>query len=463
VEEIMSTIATVAGEPPAVRTAASSDRSLQAQLDAMPLNPRHWLVFAFCSAGMLFDSLDLQLMSFAAPHIMNEWALTPERLGAVISAAVFGMIVGTYLFGAIADGVGRRMAFQITIGVFSIFTGLAALTWTLGQLALVRFAAGLGIGGSIPVDAIVLSEFIPNRSRGRMMALWAISFSVGGLIAPLCAWLILPEFGWRGLFVVGAAPAFLLFLIRWLIPESPVYLLMRGRMDEAKRAIGWIAGSQDVKIELGLPSAAPSSPSAPKVSILELFSPELRKQTLLSWLIWFGWGFSYFGLILWLPTLLAKYRGVAQTDVLTFMVGFAIAGIAGRLGTLFLVDRWGRKPIIVGCGAFAFLAMMIFAQQTGYPQLLLWGYVTAFFLDGGFSAIVPYIPELYPTRARGTGVGAAQGTGRVASALAPIVVGFTINTAGVGTVFMLLAVGAMVTALATLVLGIETKGTSLGT
>jgi putative MFS transporter len=437
-------------------------KHLQQQLDEMPLNRRHWLVFGVCSAGMLFDSLDLQLMSFAAPLIMKEWSMTPELLGTVISAAVIGMIVGTYLFGTMADWVGRRTAFQITVGIFSVFTGLAAYTSTLTQLAAARFIAGLGIGGSIPVDTLVLTEFVPSRSRGRMMAFWAIFFSLGGLLAPVCAWIIIPEFGWRGLFLVGALPALIVFLIRWLIPETPRYLLMKRRHGEARASIAWISGRNIDSSPMAQPNNRLSSEDAAanKFSPFALFSREHRKQTVLSWLIWFGWGFSYFGLILWLPTLLIKYRGIPQSDVLYFMMGFAVAGIAGRVLMLGCVDWLGRKPVIIACGLLAFATMQVFAHQTDPSMIILWGYLTAFFLDGGFSAIVPYVPELFPTRARGTGLGWAQGMGRVASAVAPVIVGMIVATS-LNSTFVVLSLGALITAAAIILLGRETKGVSL--
>lgn len=451
---------------PATISLNQQREELQATLDSMPLNRRHWLVFGFCASGMVFDSIDLQLMSFAAPHLLEEWALPPEQLGIVISAAVVGMMVGTYVFGALADRIGRRTVFQITIGIFSIFTGLAALTVTVGQLALTRLLAGFGIGGSIPVDAIVLSEFMPNRPRGRMMALWAISFSVGGLLAPVLASLILPHFGWRGLFAIGAAPALIIFFVRWMIPETPAFLLMRGRTIEARQAVSWLAGTKVEPRDRFPPptQAARLNPEGieNRSSVLDLFGPELRGKTVLSWLVWFGWGFSYFGLILWLPTLLGRYHGVPQNDVFMFMIGFAVAGICGRIATLFLVDSWGRRPVIILCSTGGFLAMAMFAQQDAYAMLIVWGCITALFLDGGYSAIVPYIPELYPTRSRGNGVGAAQGVGRIASAIAPIVVGYIVGPAGVSAVVLFLAAGTVVTALAMLFLGKETRGSSMG-
>jgi putative MFS transporter len=211
--------------------------SIEQAVNAVPLNRRHAAVFALCSAGLFFESLNLQLMGFVAPQVAREWGLGPRMLGLVISAAIFGMLLGTYVFGAIADRYGRRLAFQCTVGIFSFLTALAGCATTLWQLIAARCGAGIGIGGSIPVETSVLTEFTPAAWRGRALALWGIFLPLGGFVAPLCVAVMPSEFGWRGLLFLGGVPAVLVLIARRTIPETPQYLAAKGRMREARAAV----------------------------------------------------------------------------------------------------------------------------------------------------------------------------------------------------------------------------------
>lgn len=424
-------------------------------LDNLPMNRRHWTIFSVCAIAFMFDSLDFQVLGLVAPMLSKEWSLSPQALGVIFSATAFGMLVGTYLFGTLSDRIGRRAAFQLTVAIFAFASGACAFAQDATQLTVLRFLTGLGIGGFVPVDTAVMSEFMPSRRRGRMMALWAIFFPVGGLLAAWLASLIIPDLGWRAMFMIGVVPAVMVLVVRLVIPESPRFLLAKGRLAEARESIRWVAMG-NIPDSLAVASPKPNKQQA-HFSVFELFSPQYRQRTALLWGIWFFWSFSYFGIILWLPTLLAKYRGIPPGQVFMFIVGFMLAGIVGRIVVATLVDRVGRKPILVVCGVGAGALMLLFGQQTTLTGLMVFGYATAFFHDGGLSAIAPYTPELYPTRARATGVGWANGSGRIASILSPIVVGFLV-VSGVEAVFTAFAAAYALCAVVMLVAGVETKG-----
>jgi MFS transporter, putative metabolite:H+ symporter len=434
----------------------SSNHRYGAFLDSLPMNSRHWRIFGVCAAGFAFDALDFQIMALVAPTIAKEWNIDASAMGFVLAATVAGMLVGSYLFGTISDRIGRRLGFQLTVAIFSLFCGLSAFAQTPEQLAILRFLTGVGIGGLVPIDTAVMTEFMPKAQRGRLMALWALFFPVGGLIAALAAKLVVADLGWRALFLIGAAPAALVLVVRVLIPESPRFLLDRGRIDEARRAMSWLALGRPLPDH---PAPARSAPEASlaSVTIGTLFSPLYRRRTIMIWLVWFGWGFSYFGVLLWLPSLLVQHRGVAGADVFTFVMGFMVAGIVGRIVVSFLVERWGRKTTIGVFGIASAVALIAFGQQTSYANLVVFGYLFAFFHDGGLSAIAPYTPELYPTRSRATGVGYANGAGRIASILSPIAVGFLVPF-GLTLVFALLAAGYLLAAVVVLSFNIETRG-----
>lgn len=288
------------------------------------------------------------------------------------------------------------------------------------------------------------------------MALWALFFPVGGLVAAGAAQFIFPAFGWRGMFIAAVAPAVMVFLVRILIPESPRFLLDRGRLKEALHSIAWVANGRALP-ELQEVKAATTDAQIKRMTVGELFSPTYRTRTTMLWLVWFGWSFSYFGVLLWLPSLLVQYRGVPGTKVFIFIMGFLAAGIVGRILVSFVIDQWGRRNTIALLGVAAAISLFIFGNGATYEQLVLFGYVYAMFHDGGLSAIAPYTPELYPTRARATGVGWANGAGRVASIVAPIAVGYVVHL-GLEFVFALLACGFVVASISVLMMGVETSG-----
>ncbi|AGL20667.1 MFS transporter [Actinoplanes sp. N902-109] len=366
---------------------------------------RHWLVFGLCAAGFFFDSMDLQLMSLVAPVLLRQWELTPAGLGRVVAAAVLGMFAGACLFGALADRIGRRPGYQITIAVFAGFSALCALAQNPAQLMVFRFGAGLGIGGFIPIATTLLSEFAPPRMRGRLLALWGIAFPAGGLCATGVVSVLLPATGWRGVFLAGAAPALLLLAVRRIVPEAPDF--------------------------------RPAEGSA-MTAVTGLLDRAHRRTTTAVWGIWFCWSFAYYGLILWLPSLLALMR-VPLGTVLGYTIGFQLAAIAGRVATLLVVDRLGQRPLIVLCALAAAAAVLLLGTQHTLAGLIVAGYAVSFVQDGGFSGIVPFTPALYPPALRATGVGWANGLGRVASMVAPVLVGVIVTAGGTAPVFAMFA------------------------
>jgi putative MFS transporter len=425
-------------------------------LDSLKLNRRHWLIFALCSIAFAFDALDFQIMALVAPAIAREWKLAPQAMGFILSATAVGMVFGSYLFGTVSDRIGRRTGFQITILIFSVFSAASALARDPTELAILRFFTGIGIGGFVPIDTAIMSEFMPKANRGKLMALWAIFFSAGGLLAAFMARVVGADIGWRSLFLVGAVPAILVFFVRMIIPESPRFLLQKGREEEARKSISWVAMNQSLPLLTGT-AAATGGQNIAKVTIGTLFSADYRRRTTMLWLLWFFWSFSYFGVLLWLPSLLVQHRGVPGAQVFSFMMGFLITGMCGRAAISILVDTWGRRNSIALVGVLSTITLIIFSQQTDYNNLLIFGYLFAFFHDAGLSAVAPYTPELYPTRARATGVGYANGAGRIASIISPIVVGFLVPM-GLTSVFVVLAAGYLLAAIVVLYFGFETKG-----
>jgi MFS transporter, putative metabolite:H+ symporter len=432
------------------RLADDAAASIERAVNAVPLNRRHAVVFALCSAGLFFESLNLQLMSFIAPQVAREWGLGPRMLGLAISAAIFGMLLGTYVFGAIADRYGRRLAFQCTVGIFSLLTALAGTATTLWQLIAARCGAGIGIGGSIPVETSVLTEFTPAAWRGRALALWGIFLPLGGFVAPLCVAVMPTQWGWRGLLFLGGVPGILVLIARRTIPETPQYLASKGRMREARAAVAWIANRSDESpptVEIPAEKSVLPRKRAPERI---LFSPRYRRATATNWMIYFGTFFSYYGFILWMPALLGGYRGYAASEVVRFMLGLSLAGLSGRIAMIFVIGRIARRPLIVTCAVSSALGLIAFALPTDHASIMAAGYIAAFFLEGIFGAVIPFVAESYPAESRATGVGWAGGMGRLGATLAPLAIGSLVRV-HVHYAIMTLAAGSVLAGIAMLV------------
>jgi MFS transporter, putative metabolite:H+ symporter len=434
---------------PADSRASDASATIERAVNDVPLNRRHAIVFSLCSAGLFFESLNLQLMSFVAPRVAREWGFGPRMLGMVISAAIAGMMLGTYVFGAVADRHGRRLAFQSSVGIFSVMTALAGGSSALWQLIAARFGAGIGIGGSIPVEAAVLTEFTPLTWRARALALWGIFLPLGGFVAPLCVAVMPPQWGWRGLLFLGGIPAFLVLIARRAIPETPQYLATKGRMAQARAAVAWIAMRSG-----GPPIASATAENEyfqPKKRAPEriLFSPEYRRATATSWMLYFGTFFSYYGFILWMPALLGGYRGYTASEVIRFMLGLSLAGLSGRVAMIFAIGRIPRRPLIITWAVLGALGLVGFAAPSDHAHIMIAGYIAAFFLEGIFGAVIPFVAESYPAESRATGVGWAGGMGRLGATLAPLAIGPLVRI-DVQYAIMTLAVGSVLAGIAML-------------
>lgn len=422
---------------------------------------RHWLIFAVSAMGFVFDSFDLQTVSISATRIAADLHLTPYEVGTLFSGAAGGMLVGSLLFGTAADRIGRRLCFQLSVLVFSLASGLAYFAQDGTQLVLLRFLTGIGLGGFIPVDYALMSEFMPRRRRGLLFGLWAMFLPIGTLLSARVGNLILPSFGWRPMFLAGAAPALLVLLIRFCVPESPRFLLARGRTEEARESLRWLAAGRRLPeaVERVLQIATPAR-AGEWISMRDVVSRPYLTRTLYLWGAWFCFVFCYFGLVSWLPALLATHKGVSSRDVFRFMTLFALSGIAGRVLVALTIDRLGRRVLVAGCASAAAAAGLAFGAAQAEAFVFAAVCALGLGLEALTGALATMTPELYPTRIRATGVGWAQGIGRLGAIAAPLVVGAVIPL-GILPVFLCFAAAFLAVSLLTVTLAPETKGRSL--
>ena len=435
------------------------------RLDNLPLGRFHYRVLLLSGLGWLFDSMDTGLVSFVLARLKTEWNFTPEQIGITGSAGLFGMFLGGACAGALADRFGRKTTFQWTLLIFSLATGLCAISWSFTSLVVLRLLVGIGLGGELPVAAALVSEFAPTRHRGRLVVLlesfWAFGWVAAALVADgLSRWAEArgSGFPWRLAFLLGALPAFYIFVLRRSLPESPRYLVARGRTAEAESIL------RQVEISSGVgPGRAlePTSPE-PKARLRDLFGASLARRTVMLWILWFSMAFSYYGMFIWLPSLLVG-QGYGEAQSFRFTLYITLAQIPGYFTAAYLVERVGRKPTLSAFMLLCAVTSYFFGGARTTDQLILWGCLVSYFNLGAWGVTYGYTPELYPTRLRGTGSGSAAAFGRIGAVLAPLVVSRVVTATGdgFGLIFALFAAVLAAGALAVLTLGEETRGRTL--
>jgi putative MFS transporter len=331
-------------------TGIDTSAQLVARLDRLPFSPWHRSFLLVAFFGTLFDAADFAMFGAALPAIAKEFHLGPQQAGLLATVGLIGAFVGALFWGTISDYIGRRTAFQATIGIFAVFTGLIAASWSLASLAVFRFLANFGLGGEVPVASTLSSEFMPNKIRGRATGTMMAAFPAGLVLAAGLALAILPSYGWRTLFAIGVVPAVVLFFVRRNVPESVRYLLSKGRLAEAEKTVS------EIERQAGSASVSPAQAGAElepvrqvkatsRVTVFELMKEGRAQRTLLLWLVSFCFLWSSNGILFMLPTILTQ-RGMPLSQAIMLTLVQAIGGVFGYVACAFLIDRYGRRPVL---------------------------------------------------------------------------------------------------------------------
>lgn len=430
------------------------------RLEKMPVGSFHYKLLLVTGLGWLFDSMDTGLISFVLPVLAKEWGLTPDQMGWIGSVGLVGMALGAVISGTVADRIGRKKVFTITVLMYAIATGMCALAWNYEALLFFRFLVGFGLGGELPVAATLMSEYAPTKLRGRFIVLLESFWGLGWLAAACIAYLLIPEFGWKMAFLIGSLPALYVFLIRLHMPESVRYLISQKKLDEAKEIILSLekklhVDSQPFTNELS--PAEQGSVEANNAGTGALWSGKYIKRTIMLWLAWFGIVFSYYGIFMWLPSIVFK-QGFAVVKTFEYVLIMTLAQLPGYYCAAWLVDVIGRKYTLSIFLLMSGVASYFFGNAGSSETLLIWGATMSFFNLGAWGVIYTYTPELYPTSMRALGSGWAAGFGRIGGMIAPALVGIMIgNQMGIDKVFMMFAGVFIIVSVVVLAMGTETR------
>ena len=433
-----------------------------ARLDALPFTREHRKVLVGSGLGWALDAMDVGLISFVLAQLAIQWNATSLELSLIASSGFVGMALGAALGGLLADRLGRRHVFAITLLVYGLATGASALAGTVAVLITLRFIVGLGLGAELPVASTLVSEFAPPRIRGRIIVILESFWAVGWTAAAIIGYLVVPlsADGWRWALVIGAAPALYAVVVRLGLPESVRFLEARGRFAEAEATVQRFESSAG-RTTSAEATELPATDAAPalKPRVRELLSPKLRTRTAALWLVWFCVNFSYYGAFIWLPTILVA-SGFSLIRSFEYTLIITLAQLPGYAVSAWLIERWGRRRTLAAFLTGSAISAALFGLAGDATQVIIAGMLLSFFNLGAWGALYAVTPELYPTRMRATGAGWAAGVGRIASILAPLAVPFLRDAGGTVTLFAIFAAFFVVAALSSFWLP-ERRGAAL--
>jgi putative MFS transporter len=426
-------------------TATETQLPRAARLDRLPFTRAHGRLVVGSGMGWALDAMDVGLVSFVLVQLRAQWGLSPAEASWIASIGFVGMALGASVGGLLADRIGRRQVFAVTLLVFGVATGASALSWSIGALLVFRFLTGLGLGAELPVASTLVSEFAPARVRGRVVVGLEAFWALGWTLAALIGFLVVPrgDAGWRWALALGALPAAYAVVVRRGLPESVRFLELRGRTAEAEAAVRRFEAAAGVE-----PVPSPEPASVPVARARELWAPGLRRRTAALWTVWFCVNFSYYGAFIWLPSLLFD-SGLPLVRSFGFTLVITLAQLPGYGVAAWLIETWGRRPTLATFLVGSAVGAGLFATADGETAVLVTGMVLSFFNLGAWGALYALTPEVYPTALRGTGAGAAAGFGRIASILAPLSVPPLLALGGSGLVFGIFAAFFVVGAVAT--------------
>jgi putative MFS transporter len=377
-------------------------------------------ILAAAVIGDALEFFDYFLIGFVLAFLIGPWKLTFGQSATVLMSSGIGAILGAYVWGWLADRIGRRKVFIGTVLNFSIATGLLYFTPDNGwvYLTVMRFFVGIGVGGLYCVDLPLVQEFMPTSKRGFVGGLVTCVIPLGvGLGAVLGAFMGTND--WRLLFAIGVLPALVVLLVRLWVPESPRWLARQGRGEEARQSLAWALGVDPTT--LPMPSAAEMA--VVKSNWFDLF--KYPRSLLVSWLGNAGAQTGVYGITLWAPSLFVLLLKVSPQEAAKMMILLTVCGFIGRLSFSWFSEKIGRRNAggLLGLGAGV---LTIFA---GYNYDVVIAGVSAFWLilsaafffaDGGFAIVGPYGAEIWPSHLKTSGMGSAYGFGGIGKIIGPV-------------------------------------------
>lgn len=444
-----------------VATASGAIREAQllASLERSAITaPRVWL-YIVTTLIHATDGFDLLMIGLIVPGVVVTFKLNAHQAGFFASSVFLGMTIGALFVSYLADVIGRKKAILLTVGCYGLLSLVAAFAWSYSSALVFRFLQGVGLGGEVPLVITYLLEFLPAKRRGLLTSCAFSAWEFSGLFAAIVAIFVVPTFGWRGMFVVGAILAFFfLILFAVFLPESVRSLIRRGRMTDAAAVVRRYSTVDPSTIT----DAETRVLSDGNIKFGDFFKGRYLRYTLGSWIMSLCWAMAFFGIYAWLPSILVR---MGFSEIRSFAYTAAIAGAIGVGEILcgFFMQLVGRRVAMIVCFTLGGISMIAWGFMTSAVGVVALGMVTSFFNGGGVSGcLFTYIGEIYPTRFRATGAGLSTVWQRIGGIIAPTVLGFLLGAHGKPFIsFLFLGIILLIGALAAITLMYETEGKPL--
>lgn len=426
------------------------------RVENVPFTWWHTKARVVMGSATFFDAFDALSLAFVLPVLIGLWHLTPGQIGMLIAAGYLGQVIGALLFGWLAERIGRVPSASLTIGLMSVMSIVCAFAGNFQMLFLCRFIQGIGVGGEVPVAATYINELSQARGRGRFFLLYELIFPLGLMAAAQVGAFVVPRYGWESMFLIGGIPGLLILFFIVRLPESPRWLVSKGRFDRAEQIVGSIEASTEkrnidpvsgrAEVDERVAKLADGMLTQRKSSWKELFSSFYRGRTLIVWVLWASAYFIANGINNWLPSLYKTVYHLPLQEALRMASLSNVLSTIAVLACALLIDRVGRRKwalcSFMVCGGLL-AALGIFGADSPYRVMAL---ASSAYAVMGTTTVLLYLytPEIYPTRMRAIGTGLATSWLRAASAAAPALVGIVLTGQGVATVFLMFACVAIV-------------------
>lgn len=380
----------------------------------------HWNVLIWCLLIIIFDGYDLVIYGVALPLLMQEWSLSAVQAGLLASTALFGMMFGAMSFGTLSDKIGRKKTIMICVAIFSGFTFLGAFASSPVEFGVLRFLAGLGIGGVMPNVVALMTEYAPKRIRSTLVALMFSGYAIGGMASALLgAWLV-TDYGWKIMFYIAIIPFLALPIIWKCLPESLMFLTKKGETKQVTEIVQKIA--PELHITTSTQFAVAEVTTADQAPLRALFQQGRSASTFMFWIAFFMCLLMVYALGSWLPKLMIQ-AGYSLGASMIFLFALNIGGMVGAIGGGVLADKFHLKPVLSIMFAVGAVALIMLGFNS--PQIVLYTLIAiaGAATIGSQILLYTFVAQFYPAAVRSTGMGWASGIGRIGAIVGPVLTG----------------------------------------
>ncbi|WDY55779.1 MFS transporter [Pseudomonas sp. PSKL.D1] len=438
-----------------------SELSIANRLDRLPVGRFHYRLIFMIGAGLFLDSFELALAGSVLGALLAEQWSTSQLNAWFISATFMGFIIGAWASGVLGDRIGRRYCYQINLAIFGLASIAAAFAPNMYVLIGLRFIMGIGLGGELVLGFATLSEFVPPNKRGRLVALLSFIAQSALFVAGVCALWVIPNLGWRWMFAIAGIAAVLIWAMRKSMPESPRWLASKGRFEEADAIVASVERSMNITTppDTKVQSAVGKEPI--QATIGDLFKKPHRAKMIVGIAIMVTIQICLYGLVSWLPSFFVQ-QGLGIVKSLQWNTIMSFGGPVGGLIALLLVDKVGRKPMLVAAAFCAAVIAGVYVSLTDETALIAAGFLL---ITSIYTLVVVgqaiYMSELFPTRLRMRGTGTCSAIARLVATTIPFAIPAIFASGGIKLVIGIVGCVLLVFAVIIICLGQETRKQSL--